>query len=79
MTEQEAEQILKGVVHLLGEHFEAAQVMVTWREGEDTSRLSKGVGNWYARIGLAHEFVNIDQARDLALEIKLEAKEDEEE
>jgi hypothetical protein len=49
MIEKEAEQILKGVVHLLGEHFEAAQIMVTWREGEDTSRLYTGTGNWYAR------------------------------
>jgi hypothetical protein len=23
--------------------------MVTWREGEDTSRLYTGTGNWYAR------------------------------
>lgn len=78
MTQPEAEQILKGVVHLLGEHFEAAQLMVTWREGEDTSRLYSGTGNWYARMGLAQEFISNDKSCDLAHELGQTIKEDEE-
>ena len=78
MTQPEAEQILKGVVHLLGEHFEAAQIMVTWHDGEDTSRLFTDAGNWYARMGLAQEFVNVDKARDLAQEVGKVLESDEE-
>ena len=53
----------------LGEHFEHIQVLATWQEGHNSCRLFRGYGNWYARQGLAHSFINLDVAQDSAKEI----------
>lgn len=50
----------------LSEHFEHVQVMATWQEDLKTLQLKRGLGNWYARQGLAQEFINEDRAQENA-------------
>jgi hypothetical protein len=46
----------------LGEHFDSVQIFATRdepAEREGTIKISKGVGNWYARYGQVVEWVEI--------------------
>ena len=79
MSPEEAERIVKKAVDLLGDHFEVVQVMVSWNEQRETRCLKRGGGNWYARQGMAYEFINEDAAQETAYQIskKLKGEEDE--
>jgi hypothetical protein len=46
----------------LGEHFDSLQIMATTTEAEGTRTWFRGTGNWFARQGLAHEFIGREQA-----------------
>lgn len=41
----------------LGEHFDAVQILTCICDDEGTSNISRGSGNWFARQGMAHEFI----------------------
>jgi hypothetical protein len=69
MTASEAERICEDAVAKLGEHFEAIQIMVSWTEPDGTLCVRRGGGNWYARQGMAHDFINSDKAQTEAREI----------
>lgn len=69
MMNTENEKIIAEAAQKLGEHFDHVQVLVTWEEQGVSKSCFKGAGNWYARQGLAHEFINSDIARDAAKEI----------
>lgn len=63
MTNSEATAIVDQAIHLLREHFDDVQVLVTWTaEDGHTKDLFCGSGNWYARQGMAHEFLECDKA-----------------
>lgn len=69
MSGEEAEKLLEEAAAKLGEHFDAVQILASWNE-EGLSKCSKrGAGNWYARQGMAHEFINADIAQEHAREI----------
>ncbi len=70
MTPQEADALLSHVARQLGEHFDAVQILATWNEQATTRFAHIGVGNFYARTGMAHEFLDIDQSRNRAAEIQ---------
>lgn len=77
MTTKEKQDMLLKLVQDLGEHFEAVQLLVSWQNDENkTSMISQGGGNYYARIGMAKNFVESDMAFEnaeaLAKQIKLE-------
>jgi hypothetical protein len=64
----------------LNEHFEAVQILATWVDDDGmTCRASLGVGNWYARQGLAREFLEMDAAATTAHELAKVICEDEDE
>jgi len=51
----------------LGEHASAVQILISLpAPGGGTVSIKKGVGDWYARQGLAHEFIMADQAQEIA-------------
>lgn len=79
MTNKEAEKILEEAASKLGEHFDSVQIMISWNDNGYTMCCKRGVGNWYARQGMAHEFINEDVAKENALHIANELKEDREE
>ena len=45
------------------------QVLATWNSGGNSHSVHTGVGNWYARQGLAHEFINADVAQENARQL----------
>lgn len=54
----------------LGEHFDCIQILGTYM-GDDgnTNRVTRGKGNWYARQGVAREFLEMDAAQTTAYEL----------
>lgn len=69
MTDETLERMLDDVCARLVEHGDAVQVMMTWNEDGATKRLFRGAGNWYARQGMAHEFITADANQDAAEQI----------
>lgn len=79
MSPEESERICDEAAEKLGEHFDAAQIMVTWSEEGQTHCYRTGTGNWYARQGMAHEFISSDIAQDTARQIANEIREEDDE
>lgn len=79
MTEAEAiQERVREAVARLGEHVESVQVLVSWHDDEGTHRFYDGSGNWYARTGMAADFIENDTARTSANELgKVIQREDE--
>lgn len=69
MTHADAEKLLTDTLVKLGEHFDACQIMVTWNEQSQSMALHRGSGNWYARQGLAHEFIGLDRAQEIGNQV----------
>lgn len=59
------ETICTEFLHQLGEFVAPAgvQILVTWDEEGNTETVNIGAGNWYARIGMAREFLERDSVR----------------
>ncbi len=55
--DKDAEMIMQHV-RALGEHFASVQIMVSNNEDGNTYGIFRGCGDWYARQGLAHEFID---------------------
>lgn len=81
MSPEELRKLVENAARTLSEHAEHVQVMVSWNEETITHRVYSGTGNWYARQGMAHEFIQMDVAQTNAAEIasKLEPPPDESE
>lgn len=62
MTEEQAQAVLDNHAKDLGEYFEHVLIIACNREGEIVSRLHGGAGNYYAWIGMAHEFLEREKA-----------------
>ncbi len=76
MTTSEAAKILEEAAMRVGEHFDAVQILATWNEQGETRSLNRGTGNWYARQGLAHAFINFDANQDAAVQIAAQLKQE---
>ena len=70
MTDTELVARMDVLLAELMEHFDALQIIGSV-VGDDgcTTRVTRGVGNWYARIGGAREFIEMDQAQTTAFEL----------
>lgn len=66
MTSEEAQKLCEEFAARMHEHFDHVQILATWNEEGITKRVARGAGNWYARQGMAHEFINMDIAQDTA-------------
>lgn len=73
----EAAKVLEDCLHRLGEHFDAVQILATRVQEGWTQRCVRGTGNFYARLGMAHEFIQEDAARESAKQISKELKPEE--
>ncbi len=69
MTPEEIHRLVEGVATQLSEHFDAVQILVSWNEEAICKNLYAGAGNWYARQGMAHDFINQDVAQENAKQI----------
>jgi len=72
MTREEAQKYLDKVADDLSEFFGSVQIMVSTQVGCATRCIKSGRGDWYARQGMAHEFINEDQAQVTAIAIARE-------
>lgn len=76
MTQEESTYLdhlvtkLDAMLAELGEHFDCVQILGSYM-GDDgnTNRVTRGIGNWYARQGVAREFLEMDAAQTTAYEI----------
>jgi hypothetical protein len=64
-------ELADSCVARLLEHCDAVQIMMTGSRngGDQCWSLARGGGNWYARQGLAHEFITSDVAMENARQI----------
>lgn len=78
MTKEQAGELLEKTAEMLGEHFDAVQILATRHIDAQTHYIARGAGNWYARQGMAHEFINTDINQDVARQIaeRLEPRSD---
>lgn len=79
MTEEEADRIVEKAVNELREFFPDVQVLVSWVDDDahETREIFQGRGNWYARAGMANEFLNRDKGQTAAKEIADRLNQDE--
>lgn len=66
MTQSE----IKDFAAKLHEHFDAVQILVSVSEEGMTKSFYTGAGNWHARVGMAHDFIDADVAVQNANELK---------
>ena len=70
MTNEDKLKILQSYVTKLSEIYEAVQVFATGLNADNTTFSHKrGSGNWYARQGMAQEFIQENIASDAAEQI----------
>lgn len=62
----------------LGEHFEAVQILASFTDRDGSHNFKIGSGNWYARQGMAREFIDTDQAKCVAWELSKQLHRDDE-
>lgn len=77
MKDKQVIELLDSMTARLGEHFEAVQIMVSWTDNGGTSMVTRGLGNHYARQGMARDFLTTDQSRTAADELSRALKDDE--
>lgn len=64
MTEVEAQESerVRQVAKDLAEHFDAVEILVSRHDSDGTRTISKGAGNWHARLGLIREWtLNVEE------------------
>lgn len=79
LTTDQAVALLDKMLAQLGEHFDSVQILTSRRHPQNTATqaITRGVGDWYARRGLAHEFIALDRADEVAQSIAKQLREDE--
>jgi len=75
MSNEDAEKMLDAMLARIGEHFDHVQILTTWNDRGITKNLYRGSGNWFARQGMAHDFIHQDIAQDAATQIANALKE----
>lgn len=69
MTRDQIDEFIEAKTRELGEHFDAVQILVSWNEESKCFNRYSGSGNWFARQGMAHDFINQDLAQENAKQI----------
>ena len=62
LTPGQMQEVVHRHVTLLMEHFDAVQVLVSVCTDQGTESVFLGEGNWFARQGMAHDFITKDKA-----------------
>jgi hypothetical protein len=65
-AEKELNRIVDDSLARLAEHFECVEVFASRVEDGCTRCVRRGVGNWYARQGMAQEFIGLTRADEIA-------------
>ncbi len=70
------EAMVRQHVMALMEHYDSVQILCSNARGMGTESMFLGGGNWYARQGMAHEFISQNHAHTEANEIARAIKEE---
>lgn len=76
MISSQDRKIVENALKVLIEHFDSVQILVSRMapQNEGTERCFLGGGNWFARKGMAQDFLDYDQqfesARQIADQLK---------
>jgi hypothetical protein len=62
MTTEELGNHVEKIAKELAEHFDAVQILASHTEAQGTLCIKRGCGNWYARQGMAQEFIQAQNA-----------------
>lgn len=62
MTREELSNHVDRIAQDLAEHFDAVQILASHCEADGTMCMKRGRGNWYARQGMAQEFIQSNEA-----------------
>jgi uncharacterized protein YciW len=71
-------KLVDRAVATLQEHCSSVHVMVSVQQDGCTRSIHRGAGDYYARLGLAHEFIDTTKQQDSAAHIATALKENEE-
>jgi hypothetical protein len=69
MTPEEAKKIVDAHASQLSEHFEAVQILCSYPLECGTQPSFSGRGNWFARQGMAHDFISSENAEQIAMKL----------
>ncbi len=69
LTPEQMQEAVQRHVTALMEHFDSVQILVSVCTEEGTEFVKLGAGNWFARQGMAHDFITCDRAHTEAREI----------
>lgn len=69
MNEQELAEYLQDKARDICEHVDCVQILASTYDPTGTTSHFQGVGNFFARQGLAHSFITRDKAEDAAIQI----------
>ena len=69
LTQEEMQELVARHAQQLIEYFDAVQILVSLPGDGGTASIFTGRGNWFARQGMAHDFIKQDQARTDANEL----------
>ena len=69
LTPQEQSALARPHALALSEYFDTVQILVSNTTDLGTEHVFLGSGNWYARQGMAHDFINKDRAQTEAHEL----------
>jgi len=69
LTLQEQERVVRQHVDALGEFFDSVQILASNVTQIGTENVFTGSGKWFARQGMAHDFINRDRAQTEAHEL----------
>lgn len=65
LSPEQLEQIVQVHVDALMEHFDAVEILASHVTEGGTGNVYRGAGNWYARTGMAADFLKRDEAETL--------------
>lgn len=70
MEAENAKAAILKALEILGEHYGAVQILASHETvNGETAFAAWGVGNWYARQGMAHQFLENEKAKNFAWEM----------
>ena len=68
-TEQRIKSLMKEYAAKLSEFADSVQLFASWGDHGQTHSHYTGAGNWFARQGMAHDFITADEAQTHANEL----------
>lgn len=68
MNDAEVTQLIDSKVDQLMDHFDSVQILVSWPADNGTRSCYRGAGNWFARTGMARDFLERDEAEIFIIE-----------